>query len=111
MGCTIHRIGGMEEHVHILVGLPATMTVADYVKNVKVSSSKRFTHSLEFPFFEGWASGYAALTYTFRDKTMIMQYIMSQKEHHKYRTFAEEYRILLEESGINIDERYFLKDE
>jgi hypothetical protein len=45
------------------------------------------------------------------DKDMIVGYIMRQKEHHRLVTFAEEYRAFLEENGMTVDERYFLKDE
>ncbi|MBQ0069131.1 MAG: IS200/IS605 family transposase [Bacteroidales bacterium] len=111
MGCTIYRIGGMEEHIHILVSIPPSICIADYVKQIKVSSSKRFCHSKEFPEFGSWATGYAALTYTYRDKDIIIRYIMSQKDHHKVFSFRDEYLKLLEESGIKVDQKYFLQEE
>lgn len=63
-----------------------------------------------FPRFRGWAREYAALSYSLRDKDMIVGYIKSQKEHHRKTTFAEEYRQFLSEYGISINEEYFLKD-
>ena len=111
IGCTIHRIGGMPDHIHILVSLPPTLAVAQYVETVKTSLSKCFGHSPEFPAFEGWASGYAAITYSTREKDMIVNYIKGQKAHHKTRSFADEYRLILQQAGIAIDECYFLKNE
>jgi putative transposase len=60
-----------------------------------------------FPDFVGWADGYAGLTCSFRDLIKVVEYIKNQKEHHSKRSFDEEYRRLLLESGIHIDERFF----
>jgi len=60
-----------------------------------------------FKSFKGWSDGYAALTYAYRDKDMIINYIKNQREHHKKESFQDEYRKLLEDFGIPIDERYF----
>ena len=64
----------------------------------------------KFPYFRGWGHEYAAFTYSIRDKEMIVNYIRNQKEHHKRTTFADEYRTLLREWGVDIKEEYFLKD-
>ena len=63
-----------------------------------------------FPEFEGWDVSFAAFTYNLNDKQTIIDYIKNQKEHHKTVSFEEEYRNFLIENGIEIDERYFLKD-
>ena len=60
----------------------------------------------KFPDFEHWAEGSCALTYSIRDKDMIINYIKKQKEHHALVSFEDEYRILLEENGIQWDEKY-----
>lgn len=111
MNCVVHRIGGMPDHIHILVTLPVTLTVAQFVEKIKVSSSKRFFYSEEFPIFDGWANGYAALTYAYGDKDNVVNYIKNQKIHHKGIRFDEEYRQLISQAGIAIDEKYFLKNE
>jgi len=61
----------------------------------------------KFPEFEGWAEGYAALTYGWKDKEMITNYIKNQQEHHKKEAFADELRRLLKEQGIKVNEQYF----
>ena len=101
------RINGMEDHIHILSDLPPTIALADYVREIKGSSSHWFKGNPKFPTFDGWADGYAALTYTWRDKDMIVDYIKNQRTHHKQTDFVTEYRKLLEEHGVAIDERYF----
>lgn len=106
----IYRIGGMPDHVHIFVSLPATISVAQYVQAVKTFTSKWLKTHPDFPHFDGWAHEYAAFSYNIHDKDKIVNYIKGQKEHHKRVSFAEEYRALLEETGLAIKEEYFLKD-
>jgi len=104
---TLIRINGVEDHIHILSDLPPTIALADYVRDIKTNSSHWLRDNPNFPAFNGWAEGYAALTYAWRDKEMIVEYIKNQREHHKQTDFITEYRGLLEEHGIVIDDRYF----
>ena len=107
MKCVVHRIGGMPDHIHILVSLPATLTVAQFVEKIKVASSTKFKANNVFPLFDGWSSSYAALTYAFSDRGTVAEYIKNQKVHHIGETFLEEYRKLITSAGIDIDEQYF----
>ena len=61
----------------------------------------------DFPQFRGWADGYAALTYSWKDKDSVIEYITNQRQHRKTMNFTDEYRMLLAEHGVEIDERYF----
>jgi REP element-mobilizing transposase RayT len=106
-GATLLRINGMEDHVHIVSDLPATVSIADFVRDIKTYSSHWLKSNPKFPEFDGWADGYAALTYAWRDKDTIVNYVKNQREHHAHADFTAEYRRLLEEHGIKIDERYF----
>ena len=106
-----YRVGGMPDHIHMLVSLPPTMSLAAFVQRIKTDSSKWLKINPDFPTFRGWATGYAAFSYSLKDRDKIVGYIMRQKEHHKRKSFEEEYRAFLEENGIAIDERYFLKDD
>lgn len=106
----IYRIGGMPDHVHILVSLPATISLAQYVQAVKSFTSKWLKGNPSFPNWNGWGHEYAAISYSVRDKEMIVNYIKGQKEHHKKVSFQDEYRAFLLENGIEIREEYFLKD-
>ncbi len=106
-GGHLYRINGMEDHLHLLSDLHPAIALADFVRDIKVASSLWLKENPAFPDFKGWADGYAALTYTYRDKDMIINYIKNQREHHKKLSFEEEYRNFLKEFGIEIDERYF----
>ena len=106
----LYRIGGMENHIHLLVDIHPTYAISDFMKELKEYSSKWLSSNQNFPHFEGWAVSFAAFTYNLNDKQTIIDYIKNQKEHHKKLSFEDEYRQLLIENGIEIQEQYFLKD-
>lgn len=110
LGCQTYRIGGMPDHIHIFVSLPATLSLSAFVQRVKTDSSKWLKANPKFPDFSGWGHEYAGFSYSKRDKDMIVNYIMRQKEHHHKISFSDEYRNFIEENGIPIDIRYFLVD-
>ncbi len=105
--CFLYRINGMEDHLHILCDLHPSIALADYMRDIKTSSSIWLKQSKKFPEFNGWADGYAALTYGWKDKDMIAAYIKNQQEHHKKESFEDELRRLLKEQGIFVNEKYF----
>lgn len=102
----LYRINGTENHIHILSDLHPTVCLSDYIKEIKTASNSWMKESGKFPEFEHWAEGSCALTYSMRDKDMIINYIKKQKEHHKKESFEDEYRGLLEDNGIAWDEKY-----
>jgi REP element-mobilizing transposase RayT len=110
LSCQTYRIGGMPDHVHIFVSLPASMSVAEFVQRVKTSSSKWMKGNSSFPNFRGWSHEYAGFSYGLHDKDMIVGYIMRQKEHHRKVTFAEEYKQFLQAYNTKYDERYLEND-
>jgi putative transposase len=104
--CILYRINGIENHLHILSDLHPSICLADFIKEIKTASNIWMKSAADFPDFQSWSAGYAALTYGFRDKEMIINYIRKQKEHHKKVSFEDEYRALLQAHGIDWDERY-----
>ena len=110
IGGHLFRIGGMPDHVHILVSLPPTLAMSKFVQDLKVATSKWLKTNPYFPGFKSWTKEYAGFTYSMRDCKTIAGYIAKQKEHHRIVSFAEEYRAFLVENGVTIREEYFLKD-
>jgi putative transposase len=104
--CKLFRINGVEDHIHIVSDLHPTIALADYVKDIKVASSKWMKESSLFPDFDGWSEKYAAFTYTIKERDAVIEYVKNQKEHHKIVTFEEEYRALLDEHEIEYDEKF-----
>ncbi|MDX9697087.1 MAG: IS200/IS605 family transposase [Bacteroidales bacterium] len=105
--CFLYRINGVEDHIHILSDLHPSIALADFVRDIKTSTSIWLKQTGKFPHFEGWADGYAAFTYSAREKEKLINYIKNQQIHHKKSTFEQELRILLDEEGIKIDDRFF----
>jgi len=103
----VYRINGMENHLHILTDLHPSLALADFVREIKVSSSVWMKSSGYFPIFNGWADVYGSFTCSYMDMRRLIDYIKNQQEHHRKKTFEEEYRNLLLESGIKIDEKFF----
>lgn len=106
--CTLYRINGVEDHLHIFSDLHPSVCLADYVKDIKVGANLWMKESGKFPKFRGWQDAYGAFTYSVREKDMIINYIKNQKEHHKKESFYDEYKRLLIENGIEFDEKYLL---
>ncbi|MBR4136103.1 MAG: IS200/IS605 family transposase [Bacteroidales bacterium] len=106
----VYRIGGMPDHVHLLVGIPPSLALSKFVQELKAISSGWLKKNPHFPAFVHWSKEFAAFSYSIRDKDMIANYIRNQKSHHHTKTFEEEYRKFLQENGIKIDESTFLMD-
>ena len=107
----LYRIGGMPDHIHLLVQLPATIFIADFVRDLKTSTNVYLKDNKgSFPNFDGWAKSYCALSYSIREKDMVVNYIKNQKEHHKRVSFKDELLELLRESGVEVDMKYFMVD-
>src|SRR5699024_5715883 len=107
----LYRMNGMPDHIHLLVGIHTTIALSDFVKELKTSTNTWIKNNRgKFPDFKSWGEKYAAFTIRYQEKDTVIEYIRNQREHHKKETFKEEYRRLIVENGIDIDERYFLKD-
>lgn len=98
-------IGGTSDHVHILAGLRATCALADFVQDIKQVSSRWVHETLGLRQF-AWQPGYEAFTVGASSRGGVVKYIMDQGEHHRIKTFQEEYVELLKKSGAEYDERY-----
>ena len=96
--------GGTANHVHLLVGLPATMPVAEAVQKFKANSSRWLgENQMKFQ----WQEGYAAFSVSPSLRGTVQKYIRNQAEHHHKRSFEEEFRAFLEKSGVALDENLF----
>ncbi|MCW1913171.1 IS200/IS605 family transposase [Luteolibacter sp. GHJ8] len=98
--------GGVADHVHLLLVLPRTLTTSDLVRDLKRASSlwlkSRHADLKDF----SWQGGYGAFSVGQGEIEVVRTYIANQAEHHRKRSFQEEYRTFLEKYGISYDERY-----
>ena len=112
LGGTVRRldgipeaVGGTADHVHLLLGLRATQNVADVLRELK-SASSRWIHATVGAREFAWQDGYGAFTVSASKLAVVKRYIERQEEHHRRRTFQEEYVDFLKESGVEFDARY-----
>ena len=106
--CQLYQINGIENHIHILFHLHPTIALSDIVKDIKLASSKFIKENNLFTDFIGWQNGYGAFTYSISAKQTLIAYIQNQEEHHKVKSFREEFIQLLKDNGIDFDEKYLL---
>ncbi len=105
-GCEAYRIGGVADHVHLAIRLSRTITIADLVETLKTSSSKwAKTQSPDLADFS-WQRGYGCFSVGPTDLDALCAYIDKQEEHHKTRTFQDEFRMFLKKYGVAYDEAY-----
>ena len=106
LGCPSILVGGVEDHVHILARFCRTITQADWVKELKRTSSiwikERDPQSRDF----AWQAGYGVFSVSASDLDGVRNYIARQEEHHGKRDFQDEFRTMLESHGEEWDERY-----
>ena len=103
----LHRVNAYRNHVHMLVELPTTMPVSDFVRGAKSRSSAEFFRSRVFPYFDGWAVGYGSFSVSYYEVDKIINYIKNQEAHHQGVSFEDEFRSLLRENGVAEDEYVF----
>lgn len=105
-GCECHRVGGVSDHAHVAIGLSRTVTIAELVETLKTSSSRWLKTQEPRCRSFAWQRGYGAFSVGPTDRDALCDYIDAQEEHHRTRTFQEEYRAFLREHGVAYDERY-----
>jgi putative transposase len=100
------KIGGIEDHIHMLVGAPPTLAPSKIAQLVKGGSSVWIHETFgDLPHF-AWQDGYGAFTVSKSAVPDVAAYIENQREHHRTITFQDEYRLLLVRHGIEFDEAY-----
>jgi REP element-mobilizing transposase RayT len=105
-GCECYRVGGVADHVHFAIRLSRTITIAKLIEELKTSSSKALKTDLATIDDFAWQRGYGAFSVAPSDLSALLTYIDNQEEHHRTRTFQEEYRAFLQKYGVEFDERY-----
>ena len=98
-------VGGVADHVHLLIGLKSTHCLSDFMRELKKASSNWVSETMGLSSFR-WQEGYGAFTVSASAKIDVQNYIARQEEHHRQRTFREEYILMLQKSGIEYEERY-----
>lgn len=104
------EIGGIDSHVHILIGLDVKQSVADMVRDLKSATSRFINDSHIIPYRFEWQAGYGCFSYSQSHIENVRAYIRNQHQHHKSTTLEAEMRDMLSKFNIVFDEKYILKD-
>jgi putative transposase len=99
-------INGMSDHIHFFVGLSPDKSISDLVQEAKAAATKYIKKQDWMKFEFSWQRGFGAFSYARSKISNVATYIENQEEHHKNRTFREEYLDILQKFEVEYDERY-----
>jgi REP element-mobilizing transposase RayT len=106
LGSQFVHVGGVSDHIHIVTNLPRTISIAEFIEQIKKTSSKWIkTVDGEYRGFL-WQRGYGAFSVSPSQLRAVQHYVDAQQEHHRTRSFQEEYRDILRRHGVDFDELY-----
>jgi len=103
-------IGGMSDHIHILIGFRPTQALKALMQEVKRDSSEWINKSGFAMGKFSWQEGYGAFSYGKSQLKDVIEYIENQEVHHKGKSFVKEYKILLDKFGVEYDDKYIFKE-
>jgi REP element-mobilizing transposase RayT len=107
-GGVVFAAGGMPDHVHLYTSLPATLALAEIANALKANSSRWIHHTIGIPHF-AWQAGYGAFSVSTSSHEQVRRYLANQAEHHRRRSFQDEYVEFLERHGVPYDPRCVLE--
>ncbi len=104
--CACGAVGGYIDHVHLLVGLSRTISISKLVESVKVETSKWAKKSEAGSDLFTWQAGYGAFSVSYSNLPQVERYIRDQIKHHSKMSYQDEFLLLCEKHGIEVDHRY-----
>jgi len=102
-------INGVADHIHIFFGMEPTCKISDLVRDIKSDSSTFIRENNLSKFKFNWQEGYGAFSYGYSQKQKVIEYVMNQKQHHKKKTFKEEYYKFMKKFNIEYDTKYLFE--
>ncbi|WP_159467248.1 IS200/IS605 family transposase [Dyadobacter sp. 3J3] len=109
-GCKTYIVNGVEDHVHCFFGLNPAVSISDVMRSVKAKSSKWVNESGILQDRFEWQKGFGAFSYSHSHVDSVFRYIQNQEEHHKKRSFSEEYLELLTKFETEHNKKYLFED-
>lgn len=103
------QINGVEDHIHIFVGLNPEQSISSLIQNVKTGSSKWINKKRFCPVRFSWQEGYGAFSYSKSQVSSVVRYISNQEKHHQKTTFINEYKKFLMVFEVPYDDKYIFK--
>ena len=105
------EIGGIEDHLHVLANFPPASSVSDMVRDIKANAARWANRLPENKNRLEWQRGYGVFTVSYSNIAPVRAYILNQREHHRTRTFEEEYTEFLKRHHIEFEARYLFEGE
>ncbi len=105
-GHKLIAIGSMPDHIHIFIGYNLNQTIPDLVEDIKTSSNKWINNNNLSRYKFDWQIGYGAFTHSHSQIDKVAKYVLNQEEHHKIKSFREEYMEILKKLDIKYNEKY-----
>ena len=105
-GSVLVAAGGMPDHIHLLCSLGREIRVAEALRDIKTNSSKWIHETFPNQRGFGWQAGYGAFAVSYSNVANVKRYITHQAEHHRTRTFQEEFLALLRRHNLQFDESH-----
>ena len=105
----VYAIGGMADHIHLLVSIKPTISISDLVRDMKANSSKWINEKQYVVGKFQWQEGFGAFSYGQSQLDIVITYINNQEQHHEQKTFKDEYMELLQRFNIIYDEKYLFE--
>ena len=102
-------VNGIPDHIHFLIGMKPSCCLSDLVREIKKSSNEFVNENKLSKFNFSWQEGFGAFSYSHSQLNDVIAYIMKQKEHHKKRTFKDEYMDFLNHFKVEYEERYLFE--
>ena len=108
-GGLVLQIGGMPDHIHIVIKLKPIHSLSEIIKKVKANSSKWLNKSNRLPFKFSWQEGYGAFTASESQIQAIIRYVKEQENHHRRMPFKDEFIRILKLNKVEFDEKLLWK--
>jgi putative transposase len=108
-GLTSFAIGGWKDHVHIFFGMPPERSISDILKIVKSKSTLWINEKKYVRGKFSWQAGFGAFSYSKSQRDDVIKYIINQEEHHKRKSFQEEYLSILNQFDVKFDDRFIFE--
>jgi len=105
----VYAIGGVDDHIHILLSIKPTIALSDLVRDIKANSSKWINEKGLVKTRFQWQEGFGAFSYSHSQLDTIIAYINNQEQHHMKKTFRDEYVELLQKFNVGYDDKYLFE--
>ena len=105
MDCAVQKVGGYNNHIHIMCSLSKNHTLVELIRVIKSNSSKWISEKFSIESFS-WQTGYGTFSVSPKDIQLVIDYIAQQKEHHKIKSFQEEFLVFLHKYNMDYNDKH-----